>query len=61
LLRSTGFRSALYPLDHARATPQNRALVTSGNGFAAAAAAFRLRLGARTCEKAQKSTQTFVV
>jgi hypothetical protein len=45
LLRCTGFRSALYPLDHARATPQSRALVTSSNGFAAAAAGFRLRLG----------------
>jgi len=45
LLRRTVFRSALDPLDHARATPQIRALVTSGNGFAAAAAGFRLRLG----------------
>jgi hypothetical protein len=32
------------PLNHARSTPQNRALVTSGNGLAASAAAFRLRL-----------------
>jgi hypothetical protein len=45
LLRCTGFQSALYPLDHARATSQNRALVTSGNGLAATAAGFRLWFG----------------
>jgi hypothetical protein len=45
LLRHTVVRSALYPLDHARAAPQNRALVTSGDGLAASAAGFRLRLG----------------
>ncbi len=33
------------PLDHARSTSQNRALVTSGNGLAVDAAGFRLRLG----------------
>jgi len=36
---------ARLPLDDARSTPQNRALVTSGNGLAASAAGFRLRLG----------------
>jgi len=45
LLRSTGCPSPRIPLDDARSTPQNRALVTSGNGLAASAAGFRLRLG----------------
>jgi hypothetical protein len=33
LLRSTGCPSPHIPLDDARSTPQNRALVTSGNDF----------------------------
>jgi hypothetical protein len=45
LLRFTDCPSPRIPLDDARSTPQNRALVTSGNGLAATAAGFRLRLG----------------
>jgi len=45
LLRSKGCPSPRIPLDDARSTPQNRALVTSGNGLAASAAGFRLWLG----------------
>jgi hypothetical protein len=41
LLRFTGCPSPRFPLDDARSTPQNRALVTSGNGLAASTAGFR--------------------
>ena len=34
------------PLDDARSTPQNRALVTNGNGLVATASGFRLRSAA---------------
>jgi hypothetical protein len=45
LLRSTGFRSALYPLDHARATPQTAHSSRAAKGINRNSAGFRLRLG----------------